>query len=115
MNKKNYQKEVENLIGIFKHYQPEKIILFGSADSGKIHPESDIDICLIKNFKGSVLDEKRKLLDLLWKNNYDYLVDPDIHLFKPAYYQKEIKKGHPFLKEINKGKLIYERRSTSKR
>jgi predicted nucleotidyltransferase len=109
MDKKIYQKETKKLIEIFKQYNPEKIILFGSAASGKFHPESDIDICLIKKYKNSILDEKRKLLDLLWKHNYDYLVDPDVRLYKPAYFNRELKKNHPFLEEINKGKIVYER------
>lgn len=109
MDKKTYQNEIKKLIEILKHYHPEKIILFGSAASGKFHPESDIDICLIKRFKNSVLEEKRKLLDLLWKYNYDYSVDPDIHLYKPIRFNYELKRNHPFFKEIVKGKKVYEK------
>ena len=109
MDKKIYQKEIKKLIEILKHYQPEKMILFGSAASGKFHPESDIDICLIKKFKDSLLNEKRKLLDLLWKYDYDYLVDPDIHLYKPSRFKHELKRNHPFLEEIVKGKVVYKK------
>lgn len=109
MNKKIYQEQIKKLIEILKHYQPEKMILFGSAASGKFHPESDIDICLIKKFKNSSLDEKRKLLNLLWKYGYDYLVDPDIHLYKPSRFNSELKRNHPFLEEIVKGKVVYEK------
>ena len=109
MNKEIYQEQTKKLIEILKHYQPEEMILFGSAASGKFHPESDIDICLIKRFKNSVLDEKRKLLDLLWKYDYDYSVDPDIHLYKPSRFKRELKRNHPFFKEIVKGKKVYER------
>lgn len=109
MDKKSYQEQTKKLIDILKHYQPEEMILFGSAASGKFHPESDIDICLIKKFKNSALDEKRKLLGLLWEYGYDYLVDPDIHLYKPSHFKSQLKRNHPFFKEIIKGKKVYER------
>jgi len=106
MDKKIYQEQIKKLIEILKHYQPEKMILFGSATSGKFHPRSDIDICLIKRFKNSILDEKRKILALLWKYDYDYSMDPDIHLYKPSRFKRELKRNHPFFKEIVKGKDV---------
>lgn len=108
-NKKLYQKEAKKLVEILKHYNPEKIILFGSAASGKIGPESDIDVCLIKKFRNSILDEKRKLLGLLWKYNYSYSFDPDLHLYNPDKFNQELKRKHPFLEEIIKGKVVYEK------
>lgn len=108
-NKKVYKKEVKKLIEILKFYNPEKLIVFGSAASGKIHPESDVDICIIKKFKSSVLEEKRKLFGLLWKHNFSYLLDPDLQLYRPSKFKKELKRGDPFLEEIVKGKVVYEK------
>ncbi|MCG2689771.1 nucleotidyltransferase domain-containing protein [Candidatus Parcubacteria bacterium] len=104
-----YQKETQNLINILKQYKPKKIILFGSAVSKKSHPQSDIDVCLIKNFKSSKLKAKRDILNLLWNRNFSYNFDPDIHLFKPSYFARALKNKNPFIKEINKGKLVYEK------
>lgn len=108
-NKKIYQREVKRLIEILKFYRPERIILFGSATSGKIHRDSDVDVCIIKKFKNSVLEEKKKLFGLLWKHNFNYLFDPDIKLYHPSKFRKELQKGDPFLEEIVKGKVIYEK------
>lgn len=105
----NYEKETQNLINILKHYEPEKIILFGSAVSRKNHPQSDIDVCLIKNFKSSKLKVKREILNLLWDKNFSYNFDPDIHIFKPSYFVRALKNKNPFIKEINKGKIVYEK------
>lgn len=101
-----YQKETQSLINILKHYEPEKIILFGSAVSKKNHAQSDIDVCLIKNFKSSRLKEKKKIFDLLWKRNFNYFFDPDIHLYQPSYFNAALKENNPFVKEINKGKVV---------
>lgn len=80
------------MIGILKLYHPERIILFGSAANGKVHPDSDIDICVIKKFKNSKLDEKRKLFSLLWRHKFNYLFDPDIQLYNPSKFDKEFKR-----------------------
>ena len=103
-----YQKETRSLINILKHYKPKKIILFGSAVSKKNHSQSDIDVCLIKNFKTSKLNEKKKIFDLLWRQKFNYLFDPDIHIYQPNRFQSELKKENPFVMAISQGKIVYE-------
>lgn len=106
-NKEFYKKEINKLLNILKHYNPKKIILFGSVAKGRIHPESDIDLCILKDFRANRLDEKRKLSHLIWKYNYDYEVEPDIHLYKTRDYQRNLDRGHSFMEEINRGRIIY--------
>lgn len=106
---KIYQQEIKKLTEILKHYHPQKMILFGSAAKGKPNKESDIDICIIKKFKNSKLNEKKTIFDLLWQHNFNYLFDPDIQLYHPDRFEKELQRGDPFLEEIIKGKVIYEK------
>lgn len=105
-----FQREVNQLLKIIvDNYQPKKVILFGSVAFGKLHPESDLDVCLLKDFKGSSLEQKQKLLKILWDQGYDYNIDPDFHVYTPKYFEKELQKKHPFLEEIQKGQILYER------
>jgi len=34
---------------LIRHYQPERILLFGSLTTGAVHPYSDIDLIVIKD------------------------------------------------------------------
>ena len=106
---KIYHQEIESLTEILKNYHPEKMILFGSAATGQTDDESDIDICLIKKITNSKLEEKKKIFDLLWQYNFNYLFDPDIQIYDPQEFQQELARKNPFLEEINKGQVIYER------
>lgn len=46
---KQLKKELDRIVKILvKDYQPEKIILFGSLVSGRLHEWSDIDLAIIK-------------------------------------------------------------------
>jgi predicted nucleotidyltransferase len=105
--KKKYQKEIQRIVEALKFYKPEKIILFGSAASGKFHSGSDIDICLIK--KGDRIKIKRGVWNLLRQAGYSWEIEPDIHVYDPAVYTDWLKRGDPFIKEIEKGKVFYER------
>ncbi|MCK4244861.1 MAG: nucleotidyltransferase domain-containing protein, partial [Candidatus Omnitrophica bacterium] len=50
--KVNLQKEIEKITEqIIKEYKPERIILFGSAVSGRLMPGSDIDLLVVKETK----------------------------------------------------------------
>lgn len=102
-----YNQETSKIVSVLKKLNPQKIILFGSAAHGKIHPNSDIDICLVKN--GDRLKIKRNIWGLLRKANYDWELEPDIHVYDPVVYADWLKRGDPFIEEIEKGKVYYER------
>lgn len=100
-----YQKHLNEVIGVIKTLEPEKIILFGSAAFGKIREESDLDLCVIK--KGDRLEIKRQISGLLWDAGYDWDIEPDIHVYDPAIYKDWLARADPFLEEIEKGKVLY--------
>lgn len=108
--KKKYQKETAKLVKILKQYQPEKIILFGSVAQDTMRPDSDVDLCLIKKFKGAAVDQKRLVSRLLWDNDYQYEVEPEFHVYKSADFNRELKHGHPFIEKIfHTGRILYEK------
>jgi predicted nucleotidyltransferase len=82
----------------------EKIILFGSLNSGNVHKSSDIDILVIQR------TEKRFLERL--DEYYNYLkpkVAIDIFVYTPEEFE-EMKERNFFINSVlKKGRVIYEK------
>ena len=84
--------------------QPEKIILFGSAASGRMGPHSDIDLLIVK--EGA---QRRTLAGRIYDNLHGAGVAVDVIVVTPADIER-YKDSHalvikPALKE---GKVVYE-------
>jgi len=103
-----YQREINRLVEILKKYQPQKVIVFGSVAQGKAKRESDIDLCIIKDFSGKRIEEKQKIRRLFSSLNYDYPVAVDLHLYSPSEFDNSEEKNF-FIEEIKKtGLVVYE-------
>lgn len=91
---------------IVKEYAPEKIILFGSLVTGKIHPYSDIDLVIIKFTNKRFIDRLHEV-HLMSKPK----VGVNFIVYTPSELQKMIEEERYFLiKEIlGKGEVLYER------
>jgi predicted nucleotidyltransferase len=98
-------REIESVTEqIVEKYNPEKIILFGSAVRGELSADSDVDILIIK--KDTPLygaDRIRQLSRLIERN-----IPIDFLVYRPEEFEKRIDMGDPFLKAIVKeGKVLY--------
>ena len=49
MEPENWQNQLQQIVKELIAYEPEKIILYGSAARGEFTDESDIDLLIIKN------------------------------------------------------------------
>ena len=88
------------------HYQPEKIILFGSAARGELRDGSDIDIFVLKETNKRKLDRIDEVLEFI-----DPAIPVELHIFTPGEIKERLKLNDFFIKEIlNSGKLLYERK-----
>ncbi|MFH1831057.1 MAG: type II toxin-antitoxin system prevent-host-death family antitoxin [Pseudomonadota bacterium] len=88
------------------HYQPIKIILFGSAAAGQIKDGSDIDLLIIKETDKRKLDRMDEVIDLL-----DLEIPIEAHVFTPKEIEERIKLHDFFIKEIlNSGQVLYEKK-----
>lgn len=103
-----YKKKVDRLVGVIKKLDPEKIILYGSVARDRIHPDSDIDLCVIKKTNDR-FGVKRKISDLIWEHNIGFDPEIDIHVYPPSVYYDWLKRNDPFIEEIEKGKVLYEK------
>ena len=85
---------------------PQKIVLFGSQAKGTSSHLSDIDIAVIQE-QNPRLKQKAKIYLELERLGYNWLVDPDIHLFSAKDFEKKLKEKDLFALEISKGKFLY--------
>jgi len=99
--------ELRRLVEIIvKEYYPEKIVLFGSLASGKIHPYSDIDLMVVKSTQKRFIDRLHEI---------HRLAKPKVGVNFVVYTAKEIKdmteeKRYFLINEIlGKGKVLYEK------
>lgn len=92
---------------IIDHYQPEKIILFGSLATDQVHEWSDIDLAILKeNIPQNYLErlfEFKKLIDAD--------LATDVFIYRPNEFAAKLAENHYFFVDeiFNKGKVIYER------
>lgn len=93
---------------IIKNYQPEKIILFGSAATGKAGPDSDIDMLVIKHTALKPLERLRQIAPIL-PRQYDVAIDCVV--WTPEEVASD-NQSNMFLKHeiLKKGKVLYERK-----
>lgn len=105
--KQKYLKELKKLKeNIVREYKPEKIILFGSLAWGKVGPDSDIDLFIIKKTAKPRLERQREVSRILLGRE----APVDILVFTPEETMKRKKMGDDFVIDILKtGKLIYAR------
>jgi len=92
---------------IKKTLKPEKIILFGSYARGDNKESSDFDLAVLQKNEPK-LGQVADVLTNLYMNGYTWKVSPDIHLFSLNNFQERLNNNSLFIKEIVRGKVIYE-------
>ena len=95
--------DLNQLATKLKEYQPEKVILFGSAVRGESSSDSDIDLAIIKSTNQPFYQRNRDVRILLRSK-----IPLDVFVFTPEEFEKT-KKTNPFVAEIERtGRVIYE-------
>lgn len=94
---------------LVKELKPEKIILFGSYAYGKPTPDSDVDLLIIMDAKGSHKEHLYAASMLLYPRPFPV----DIIIKTPQEINDALKGGKDnsfFIREIiKKGKILYDR------
>ena len=106
MTKADFDAEIKKLTDqIVVKYKPEKIILFGSAARGKLRPDSDIDILIIKKKPGKKFVHRiGDILNITDSTRIEPLV------YTPEELQNRLAIRDFFIQEIlNEGKILYEK------
>ena len=100
------QKQLDTIVQeIVTNFQPEKIILFGSAARGHMTYDSDIDLLLIKKTTDRPADRLRRAWYSLtnWDAPIDFLV------YTPEEFHKARQEQSVLIADIlREGKTLYE-------
>lgn len=96
---------LRDIVTALQKYQPQKIILFGSAASGKWQLGSDLDIFIVKKTEKSHTERSREVGGLL----FDKIDLPiDVVVYTPEEFEYAQKIRSMFIEEIlKKGKVLY--------
>ena len=99
------REEIANITNqLIKKYAPQKIILFGSAASGELSEDSDIDFLIIKDSVPKYGIDRMRELDRLIETQ----MPVDMLVYKPGEFEERLRLGDPFIKMIlNEGKVLY--------
>ncbi len=96
---------VRKIVNALKPYDPERVILFGSAARGDADQDSDIDIAIIKETRARFLDRLGTVYDLI---DADFAIDALV--YTPKEFAEMQARENPFIESILKeGIEIYER------
>ena len=105
MKHKEIISEIKNITDqIIKKYKPLKIILFGSASRQEYDIINDLDFLIIKEDVPEYgIDRMRELDGIINRN-----IAADMLVYRPDEFEKRIKLGDPFIKNILKeGRVLY--------
>ena len=89
---------------IAREFKPQKIILFGSHAYGQPTPESDLDLMVVMQFEGDLLEQAVTML-----NQLNMLLPIDVLVRTPEQVQQRLEMGDSFMRDIiERGKVMYE-------
>ena len=103
----SWRKKLDDVVKALLTYDPEKIILYGSAARGQLTEDSDIDILIIKRTNKDMFDRIGEVLDLL--KDIPLPIEPIV--LTPEEFRKMIDEDRLYAEVILKeGKTLYEKR-----
>jgi len=86
------------------HFQPQKILLFGSYANGTPRPESDVDLLVIMDTQLSNAEQASRIC-----RKIQYRFGLDLIVCSPDILAQRLELGDSFLKEITRdGIILYE-------
>jgi len=104
--KEALERELHRIVAtLIEKYKPEKIILFGSLATGRIHEWSDIDLLIIKETSTRRVYRRAEALQGVKRN-----VPLDVIILTPGEVKFLCHKRSFFIKDIfEKGSVVYEK------
>ena len=88
---------------LIQKYKPAKIILFGSAATDQMNPDSDLDFLVVKDDKKSHHDRMVEVYKLVDKD-----IAADFLVYTPEELTTRVKMGDPFIKSVlSEGIVLY--------
>ena len=96
---------IDRIVAGLMGYEPEKVILFGSAARGETDEFSDIDLIVIKDTAERFF---QRLLDATAYLPRDVAID--VLVYTPGEFEAMVKGGNPFIQQaLEEGQVLFER------
>lgn len=96
---------IERVVEDLMAYNPEKIILFGSAARGDTDEYSDIDLIVVKETDQRFVQRLVEAGSFISSN-----ISVDIIVYTPDELSAMVEEGNPFIeKALKEGKVLYEK------
>jgi uncharacterized protein len=86
---------IKEITGRLKAYDPETVILFGSAARGERDRFSDVDLVIVKRTRKRFLDRLKEVVEILQPN---YALD--VFVYTPAEFRDMKRSRSPFIERI---------------
>ena len=100
------EKKLQWLLEDLKPYQPEKIILFGSAARGDADAYSYLDVVIIKRTRQGFVQRGIEAARLVRSE----IAPIDLLVYTPEEFRRMLKDGNPFIEKVfTEGKVLYEK------
>lgn len=100
------KEKLNSVITDLRRYNPEKIILFGSAARNDTDQYSDLDMVIVKKTKKRFLERLVEVSKLIRKE----LFPLDIFVYTPEEFKSMQEEENPFIEQVLKeGRVIYEK------
>ncbi len=100
------QQKIQWLLEDLKGYQPEKVILFGSAARGEMDSFSDLDVVIIKRTEAPFVQRGVEAAKLFRPG----LGPVDLFVYTPEEFSRMVEEEAPFFERIlSEGKILYEK------
>lgn len=102
------QEKISDIVNrIVIHYNPEKIILFGSYANGPVNENSDLDFIIIKNTEKPKHRRGREVRRFLLGS----MVPLDLKIYTPEEFETECNLNYSFVNSaIKNSVIVYERK-----
>lgn len=103
---KHLQRTINTVVDqLVRRYQPQKIILFGSAALGTATRDSDVDLLLIKE----TTDRPADRLHNVWYSLNSWDIPIDFFVYTPEEFRRAKQEKSVFVGDIlREGKTLYE-------
>jgi len=109
MDKKVLNKEIQAIVErLASGYDPEKVILFGSAARGEFKKGSDIDLLIVKGSRKKKVFRIKDVFEVLRPIKRKVPLEPLV--YTPAELQERINLGDFFIERaLKEGRALYEK------
>ncbi len=97
---------IDAIVGcIVRHYDPDKVIVFGSYARGDTHEGSDLDLLVVKETQERFTD---RIGAVPRACDFETTIEPLV--YTPAELDRMVQRGNDFiLTALKDGKIVYEK------